>query len=337
MRRWLRVAAIVASIAIGLGIAAPAAIAAQPGESSTWYQEVAGGSQIEGRGEDEARSPDGTLVEVWRGFNNNEIYVSVNNGAVWRWVSTLSGNVPQTYARPRVVWTEYGFRVWHTGTDGHIYYAGMTINNGQVVGLGEFWQAPSNVVTRNDQPPAVVGLPGGESVYLAWVGSNSNQLYGLYYDGNNHVWHPAEAIPGATSPVAPNLAFNRNWSTRQLALTWAGEDHNVYIAWQLYGNSSWTTYRYQGRQTASSPSIAFTDNGHGQLVVTPYVNGQSGGGVQYTTLNSDRTWNGVWTPEITSQSWQYTPNLVAWQNVVYSIAVAYNGYIWWKASGDYGK
>ncbi|MFF4243694.1 hypothetical protein ACFYY2_04395 [Streptomyces sp. NPDC001822] len=340
MKRWLRITAFAVALAIGVGIASPA-YAGQPGESNYWSPEVSNGQNVQGRGEDEARAPNGDLVEVWRGWTNDEIYLSVNNGPARRWQSTLSGNVARTYARPRVVWTDAGWRIWHTGVDGHIYYGGISVSGGQLVGFGEFWQVPNNAVTRPDQPPAVVALPGGESAYLAWVGSNSNQIYGLYYNGgvSPTVWGQPVAIPHATSATAPNLAFNRNWGTDQLGLTWAGEDHGVYLAWQTYGTSSWSTFHLYGRSTNVTPSIVFTDNGTGQLAIIPYVNGSSSGATEYTTLRSDRTWGGQWTTESQQlATWNHLPpTLATYNNVVYSIAIALNGYMYWKASGDYSK
>ncbi|MEU0041225.1 hypothetical protein [Streptomyces sp. NPDC006333] len=291
-------------------------------------------------------------MQVWRGYDNNNIWVSINNGAPLAWPNG------QSYAAPQVVWTAYGFRVYHTGTDGHIYYAGLSYSgNGpsaNLTALGGWQQVPNNVVTPNDSPPAVTALynpgdstsdpeNGGESVYLAYRGANSTQIYGVYFYGvgsnrypNN--WHAPTAIPSATSEVAPSLAYNQSWN--RIVMAWAGQDAHVWVASQIVGNSSWSAPDMVGTmQTVTRPALALTDDGAGQIAVVPYANGYSGGTTEFISIYRDSTRPAgvlylLWTGEITGNNWTNI-FLSSNNNDVYFNATNSLGYDYWKHTGSY--
>lgn len=153
------------------------------------------------------------------------------------------GGAATTYATPQIVATDYGFRVYHTGTDGRIYYAGLSINAGQVGLLGG-WRTVPGVITRNNMAPAVTAMPRGESVYLAYHGATSDQIYGAFFNGfgddrYNTGWQAPRAIPGVFSSSTPSIAYNNSWN--HLVLTWAGTDLQVNYSTQLYGSAYWST------------------------------------------------------------------------------------------------
>jgi hypothetical protein len=294
---------------------------------------------------DEVRDSNGNLVQVWRGASNNNIYISMNNGPsqVWR---SPDGTTAQTYAAPQIIWTDYGFRIYHTGTDGHIYYAGIgTDSYGHITALGNWTQVPNSVVTPNDQTPAVTALPGGESVYLAYRGANSTQIYGVYFNGvgdNRYPggWRSPVSLGGFTSNVAPAIAYNGSWN--RIILTWAGEDHHVWAASQILGSSYWgPPIQLGGMQTADTPTIALTDNGAGEIAVIPWANGYSGGTSEIISIYRDSTLPSaiyylLWTGEISGINWAHITLNADHNDINMNASQDYAGnYDYWKRSGEY--
>ncbi|MFE7751961.1 hypothetical protein [Streptomyces sp. NPDC057428] len=350
MRNVVRVVGIALLSALTLIIGTgTSAFAAQPGEESNWHQQFENGAPLRHRGFTETRDSYGRVLQAWRGYDNNNIWISIDNGQPYAFPSA------QSYATPQIIFTAYGPRVYHTGTDGHIYYAGFTYDAYQhVTTFGSWQQVPSNVVTPNDQSPSVTPLwhpgqdttdpdNGGESVYLSWRGVNSAQIYGSYFYGvganrypNN--WHLPTAIPGATSNVAPGIAYNRAWG--RIVLTWAGEDTHVYVASQLIGHGDWSAAERVGSMTTvTRPAIALTNSGAGQIAVIPYANGWSGGTTELIDIYraSDRP-SGVlfllWTGEITGNNWGDI-FLSANGTDVNMNATTSQHYDYWKHSGSF--
>ncbi|MET9880828.1 hypothetical protein ABZZ36_40445 [Actinacidiphila glaucinigra] len=336
--------ALIPALAIAIG-AGTSAYAAQPGEESGWHQQFAGGSAVAHRGMDEARDAQGNIVQVWRGATNNNVYISMNNSTPWAWTTNNGTALAQTYAPPQVVWTDYGFRIYHTGTDGHIYYAGIGQDAyGHITALGNWLQVPNNVVTPNDRPPAVAALPGGESVYLAYRGSNSAQIYGVYFNGQGDNrypggWHTPVALGSATSNWAPALDFNGSWN--RLVMAWTGEDHHIYASSQIYGSSNWgPPVQIGSLQSNESPTMALTDNGAGQIAIVPYALGYSGGTTELASIYRDSTLpSGIhtqaWTGETSGINWGDI-TLSADDNDIYmNAAQEFNHLDYWKHTGSY--
>jgi hypothetical protein len=329
----LAVVALVAAIAVTVGVAAPA-LAAQPGEGTSWSQEQAGGSQIYARGITQARDSSGHLVEVWRGYDNNYIWISVDHQPARQWVSA-DQVVPQTYAAPQIVWTEWGFRVYHTGTDGNIYYAGLSLNGDQISILGGWVRIP-NAYTRNDQPPAVTALPGGESVYLAWAGATGNGIWGSYFDGVHRIWDYPSQIDSTWTELAPAIAFSNQGGWNDIVLAYTDVlDRTVRVRYQRYGSPTWSgEYNlFGGSYTDQTPQIALTATGAGQIAIRRYQTDW----IQLASIWSDRTWNG-WSDESTYFTTPNPPELVANYDRIYLVAASVvHLYTWWKQSGYYGK
>ncbi|MFJ4851516.1 MULTISPECIES: hypothetical protein [unclassified Streptomyces] len=334
--------ALMAALALVMGSGATA-FAAQPGEETYPHQQYENGAPLRHRGFTEARDLR-DLVQVWRGFDNDNIWVSINNGAPMQWPGA------QSHAAPQIVWTAYGFRVYHTGTDGHIYYAGLSTDAyGHITALGSWQQVPNNVVTPNDSPPAVTSLyhagdvnseldHGGESVYLAYRGANSTQIYGAFFYGvgsnrypNN--WHAPTAIPHATSEVAPSLSYHQSWN--RIVMAWAGEDLHTWAASQIVGHSDWSAPEQIGTmQTVTRPALVLTDNGGGQIAVVPYANGWSGGTTELISIFRDTSrasgiGYALWTGEITGNNWSNL-FLSAIEDEAYLNATDYRGLGYYK-------
>lgn len=357
--KTLRRAAVTLTAALAISVGAGAsAFAAQPGEDAEWHYQYDHGERVESNGGmTEAHDANGNLVQAWRGYSDNAIYVAANNGAIYRWPANANGGAATTYATPQIVATDYGFRVYHTGTDGRIYYAGLTINAGQVGLLGS-WRTVPGVITRNNMAPAVTAMPRGESVYLAYHGATSDQVYGAFFNGfgddrYNTGWQAPRAIPGVFSPTAPSIAYNNSWN--HLVLTWAGTDLQVNYSTQLYGSAYWSTPRQiVGVSTQNSPTVALTDNGAGQIAVTPWVNdggtwGTDGGG-QIITIRSDGSQpagvrvEGGWTtvtgaPDPDAHGGELEPGSLHLVN--HGVSLVMLGVVWsdalnvWKGSGRY--
>jgi hypothetical protein len=121
-KRWqLALTGALTALALSVTLAGPA-FASEPGEWGSWSQEMVsdGSQQVRTAGTlSEARNG-GALLEVWRGADNNQVWASWNNGYPF----SLGGSSTATYASPQVVgWGPDNFAVFHTGTDGNIYYA----------------------------------------------------------------------------------------------------------------------------------------------------------------------------------------------------------------------
>jgi hypothetical protein len=106
-----------------IAVLAPASAAfaqGQNGESSKYTLEMVQGSPfgLATRNDRSEARNGGKLLEVWRGGNNDTVWMSLNNGTPFQ-----IGTGSATHVAPAVVpWGDRSFMVLHTGTDGNIYY-----------------------------------------------------------------------------------------------------------------------------------------------------------------------------------------------------------------------
>ncbi|MFI8004549.1 hypothetical protein [Streptomyces sp. NPDC086010] len=332
--------ALATAIALTVGISTQAFAANLPGEGSTWQPEIEANTAIRSHETlSEAHDTSGNIVQVWRGWDNNNIYLSINHGVARHWGDNNNpGGATQTpgaatQTAPRVIWTDYGFRIFHVGVDGHIYYAGITFGSGGGNPfLGSWVEVPNNAVTTPWTSVAVVALPHG-SWLLAWLGATNVNIYSTYFDGNTHSYSAPSQIPGASSVDAPAMAYDPSWG--QVIMVYRNTESSlVTMQRQNYGSSSWTApqepgFSGGGLVTYGSPSIALTNNGNGIISAR-----NQGGGYRSMTLSRSGTVAG-WFDETTN----FRPLTAAWATavgaVIYWLMTAQDGYVYWKVAGRF--
>ncbi|MEU5710015.1 MULTISPECIES: hypothetical protein [Streptomyces] len=276
-----RAAPVLAAAAAVLGVASPA-LADLPGAGTGWQPVTYSGGQIRSSStEGEARDNLSNVLHAWRGSDNDNIWISLNNGPAYPLPATAgSTDHAQTYAAPTVIWTNDGgrgnFRIFHTGKDGHIYQHRIQLTTSyQLPGtLPNATQVPNDARTNTNQPVAAAALPGN-SYMLAWNSQTTDDVWTMYYDAATTTFNAPQAVPNARSQDAPSLAAQVNdgndpapWN--QVVLAFEGTDFNVYMARQQYGSSTWTNPKKVGPYTTSTPSVALTDNGYGVITFRDY-------------------------------------------------------------------
>ncbi|MFE5586370.1 hypothetical protein [Kitasatospora sp. NPDC056531] len=333
-KRW-RLSAIALLTALStLFLVNSQAYASQPGEGTSWGQETAGGTIIQTYGAlAEERSPNNNvLIQVWRTWDNT-VAVSVNHGPRFDLPAAT------TYASPQVVLEhEDGsnaiFRVFHTGTDGHVYYGSVTAGpNDQTPHVYGLWsQVSGGVVTPNNFAVTVTGGPNG-GAYLAYRGANSLEVWRTYFDGRS--WDAPSRIPGVTTQYSPVLrSLWGGWRTTTYIntvynLVYTGTDHRINVIRQTPGRGDWWGHEILSEMTGDdSAELAISSTGQGQVAVRH--NNQ----VALTTINQYGGWQGTWDMENTGHV-ALAIFLVAYQYRAYLIAQYSNGYVDWKPSRQF--
>lgn len=352
-RRWRRaltVALAVAAILVGFAVQASAS---QPGEDSSWSPEnEANNQQVPAQyGIAEATGPYGH-TDVFTNANN-QVTLVYNNGREYTWTNS------RTEGTPAVIWSGLGWRVFHTGTDGHIYYSGFLVNGDGSISLGNWVQVPGNVVTAPSDSPTVTTMwpnnTANEEWMLGWLGTNDQVYTQYHFRGNSDpsigTFDAPVAVPNATSGSAPSIAYAR-WNS-SLYISWNGQDSpsNVYMSYQNYGNASWSFPQRIGQGTPGppgigadthlSPSVAFQVGvSEGQVAVVD-TNGNII--LSHVTLISDGSfYSWPWSEESTAALTNASPYLEAFVSGIVILALRYvvNGGSltygpYWKVSGEF--
>ncbi|MEU8717949.1 hypothetical protein [Streptomyces sp. NPDC048663] len=320
-------------------LAGSPAFASQSGESDTWSIEAVVGTQIHSDyGMDQTRDSSGNLVDVWVD-DNHHVVVSYNNGPAYTWTNSATG------VAPAVISTPWGFRVFHTGVDANVYYAGFEVNSNGSLTLGSWQRIPNNV--RTTFAPSVTALPGAnqEQWMLAYTGLDGN-VYTQYHQRLPSMAAPghfddAAHIPGATSHVAPHITIthvtvNGAYIHDSLFVDYADTNGRPQIEEQPYGNPNWN--RIASGPAASNPgatpSIEFAgDSEHGIITQTPIdVRSPtvSTATFSYTGGTSSSTRVGSWQAESTNRQTYENPVLSPWANGIYILEPNTNSQWSWK-------
>lgn len=261
-RGLLTILAALALVLVGAGssYAAPYSL---PGQDASWSPENVGFGGPSGPFRvstptqiHETYTRDGSSkVEVWRGFDN-QVWVSVNAGQPFTIGATT------TYWAPTVVAIgTSGAAIFHTGTDGRIYYVFSNGGSGELASPYGWtnWTAVPGQTTSQGVAATPVG-DSGNQVFLAYRGNTNENIYTDYtFDittlGN---WQGGNQIPGIESPSAPDVTYNDMYDV--IELIHRGIDNNVYTGFQQVGSNSWDGwYAIPGATTDESPSIALVD------------------------------------------------------------------------------
>ncbi|MET9125064.1 hypothetical protein [Streptomyces sp. NPDC004528] len=250
--------------------------ATQAEAANGWSPELSNGSQVHTHRISQARDPNNNLVDVWLD-GQGSINIAYNNRRAQTWTGAVSA------VAPRVVYTDFGWRVFHTGTDGHIYYAGFQVNSDQTLTLGSWQQIPGNVTTS--RAPAVTALHGshGEEWMLAYRG-NDARIYTQYHTRGSGqqgqgTFNTPLPIASATSDHGPDVALNP--ASNGISVIWTGSNNspNVWESHQTYGSPSWSPARSvvtAPGPNISEPAIAFTvDTRIAEIVVGSFTNGDA--------------------------------------------------------------
>ncbi|MFF2549142.1 hypothetical protein ACFVUY_42175 [Kitasatospora sp. NPDC058063] len=331
----LGVGAFAAALSLTALAGAPA-YASQSGESDTWSIEAVVGRQVHSQfGMDQTRDSNGNIADVWVD-DSYHLVASVNNGPSSTWTNS------STVRAPAVISTPWGFRVFHTGIDSFVYYAGFEVNSDGSLTLGSWQQVPGNA--RTTLAPSVAALPGADQeqwmlnytgldgyVYTQWHQRLS------YMSGQGYFNSPSR-VPGAQSSAPPHITYtniteNNVYINGGIFVDWTGNNGTLYISEQNHGDSNWN---YQGSMqvdtnSAALPSIAFAGNSEHGIVAQSDTN--------------------VFTPRATTATFSHTPSstrigppqaestrretwgapvLSPWANTIYLLESDGSSNWWWK-------
>ncbi|WP_033222949.1 hypothetical protein [Kitasatospora phosalacinea] len=328
-QRWrLLTVAFIAAVSV-LFFSNNAAFAAEPGESNGWTQEIENNVQVYSDGDmSEARDPNlNTLVQVWHGWTDNNVYMAVNHGRPVQ-LPNASTYVTPVVAFDRTSGSSSVFRVFHTGTNGYVFYSNVTVSS-NLVAPSLWYQVPRDVRTPNNRSVSVTSLPS-RGMLLAYRGQDSDNIYGVFYSAGNDFWDLPVAIPNATSDSSPALSYEPE--AQIIVLAWRGTDNQVNIIRQTYGSGSWWGWDLlSGVLTDTQPAVAMTNNGRGQVAIRQ----QGSQRIQLASIYANGGWYGYWSAEVNGFIGRYGPVLVAYAATVYLLATSGNGGVWWKQSRQF--
>jgi hypothetical protein len=318
-KRWrLALVAVLTALAMSVAFAGEA-FAAEPGEWGDWAQEDVGNQALAARGTVTEARNNGNLLQVWRGETNNIVWLSMNNGNAFQFTNP-DGTSTATYFSPAVV--PYGtnsFMVFHTGTDGRIYYAqvnsdGSWPNYWSTVG----WGQSTNMAVSVTQVGA-----GSTQLYLMYHSSNDDRVLGTYWNG--FYWNAGQTISGVMSPAAPSVTFN---SQSGLWAVVRGENDQIWMANSYTGTgNNWGSWTQQGGgNTYNPPTVAA--GGSGQMLVS-YVD-ENSYRPNYRAYGPSGNPLGDWSQDITGWQTVYSVGLSVIGAAVYVILTGLNGYVYYK-------
>jgi hypothetical protein len=309
-KRWWRVLiAALTALALSVVLAGPA-VAVEPGESDEYIQENVGNQELDLRGTlGEARNTQGDLLQVWRGADNNNVWMSLDNGNPFTLGTTA------TYSSPTVVpYGQSSFMVLHVGTNGFIYYA--------IVNTDYSW-TPWTWVPYQTTNMAVSVTQLGENsnqLYMVYHSSGSdNRVWGTYYDG--YGWQGAQQLAEGTSPSAPSVTYNPGSGLWAVA---RGMDNRIWMSYSNSNGRQWNDWTPQGGgDTTLSPTIAASGETN-QMLVT-YVDSNTFRPVYQTYSQWGAPTNDPWSPDITNWQTIYSVGVSVVGAVMYALFTGLNG------------
>jgi hypothetical protein len=258
LKRWRLLVALVAALAVTVTTATQA-FAAEPGESSSWTNEIVNNNQG-------IQSPDtysearggntGALVQIFRG-DDNHVWLAVNNGPVFN--AGGGNNTTTTYVAPRVVYSNGWFYAFQTGTNNLIYWSrasdGIIGANTPSVSQSYNWSNWTAIGgdPATQQSVSVASAPSG--LLMTWLGVDQNEMYSAWLPSGSDVFNATQVIP-FYSNSAPVVTLN-SWDN-VFQLVYRGLlDNQVYLAEQILGQSTWYDEgALPGVTTPTSPTIA---------------------------------------------------------------------------------
>jgi hypothetical protein len=314
-KRW-RLALIAALTTIGLSVAFTGqAFAAEPGEWGSWTPETVNHPSslvVASQGSlSEARNTAGNLFEVWRGADNNQVWMSYNNGNA----VTVGGNTA-TYVNPTVVPWRDGFMVFHTGVDGNIYYTPISSTGATT---GSWYQVP-NQTTNMAVSVTQLGVGSGQ-LYMVYRGANDQRIWGTWFDGSGPTnWTSTQNIGGGMSPSAPSVVYNP--VSDALFVMARGTDGQNWMAAGWFNTMQWYA---EGGATIDSPSIGVINNGN---MMVDYVDANHT--VQYRIYSPDGEAISPWLPDVTGYQTNHPVHFAAVGNALYALLTGLDNLVYYK-------
>ena len=216
--------------------------------------EMVNGSQLlmaSGTGYNEARI-NGNLMEVWRGSNNNNVWMSINNGQAFTFSDAL------TYTTPTVIpYGSNGYMVLFTGTDNHIWYSFVGTDGSNP---NRWYQVSNNQTTGMPVAAAPMGGEGTTNVYVAYRGNGSDQqIYQTWYDGQSRTWSKSSLVGNIQSPSQPAVTYNI--ATNQIVVAVQGEDNQLWMNSQTLGARGWGGWWDAGVACFGPPALVSMPSG----------------------------------------------------------------------------
>lgn len=332
-KRWrLTLVAALTVVAMSATVSVPfagKALAAggQPGETNTYYPELAAGNAIYASSTmREARDINGNLLQVWRANDSTgQVWMAYNHGTPFT-LGTTRTNVAPTV----VSIYSNDFLIFHTGTDGKIYY---TILDGYG---GNTWAWPdgdwSNIPyqTTNDSVAAVQLGAGSSRVYLAYRSSSTsssdpdyNVLWATVWSART--WGQAFDTGGRTW-AGPSATYNP--ASQTVYVLARGTDNNLWMSDNGMASNGWNPL---GVITYDTPAIASAPDGN-MLVNyidasgTPWFREYGQYGANHPIDN--------WTPDTSGwRSWTGLFLSVV-GGAIYAILTGYGNGVWYKQAAN---
>jgi hypothetical protein len=294
------------------------AFAQLPGEWSNYTSEhVGGGNLFLDFTYSEARNG-GHLLSVWRscvcgGNTNIPVVMSLDNGRPFQ-IGVTASNVSPTV----VPWGPNAFMVFHTGTDGNIWFTPVY---GDGSNSGTWYNVPGNTT----QMPVSVAQMGTDSynLYMVYRGfGNDPRVWGTWFGGPNG-WSTPENISGGLANTAPAVVMNN--VTNNLFVTVQGTDNQLWMTNQPLGAIGWNSWTPLGIDTFDTPHAAATADGN--MVVSILNAPGSSGNAQPEYAKFDRWGNrqSGWSTDTSGQKTFWAVQLAANGNFVYSLITKMDG------------
>jgi hypothetical protein len=217
-------------------------------------KEMVGGSQLRLQNSfNEARNGE-HLMEVWRGADNNTVWISCDNGRPFTFRNAITTQSPTV-----VAWGASAFMVLFVGTDNQINYA---IFNSDGEALSGDWQQIRNQTTT--RPVSAVQMyPDSTQIFLVYQGADTNPfVWTTWFNGST--WSPAAVIQNGRAESEPAVA--RNPATGRLFVVTRGINNRLWMTNQLVGASQWPAWVDLNIEATGAASIAAASNG--SMVVT---------------------------------------------------------------------
>jgi len=301
--QYLKFSAAVILTALAVVATATQSFAQLPGGGQTPQQEVVGGNPLRLRNTYSEARNGGHLLSVWRGADNNQVWMSRDNGTPF----TIGGTV--TFVSPTVVpYGPDGFLVFHTGDNGDIFFAGV---DGAGTTSDTWFAVPGNFTNL---PVSVVQMgPNSFNLYMVYRGlGNDKRVWGTWFDWAANTWSTAENISGGLGNSAPGVSMN-NVSNR-LFVTVEGTDNQLWMTSQALGASIWSGWARMGVSTSDTPHSVACANGNMVVNILDFFSHPEyakfdAWGNQQTGWNVDTSEPSVWPLQ-----------LAANENNVYSLA-----------------
>jgi hypothetical protein len=341
LKHW-RTSAIVVLVALAVTASASQAFAqGQPGESNFYtLKQVADWGNLHASGTLAEARNGGNLLSAWRAYDSaNQVWLSFNNG------SPFTIGTAETFESPAVVpFGPSNFLVFHTGVDGHIYYAAVSGTNQTTS-----WIEIPGQTTNMSVSVAPIGQ-GSALEYLVYRGAgNDTHIYGTWMNAQLQ-WSSPINLGGGAGVTAPAICLNNTGSS--LWVETIGLDNQLWTTSQPLGAANWRSWRPEGVFTGpnsvngggaiSAPSCAATANGN---VVIDYVD--TNGHPHYAVFNNGGGLVTEWTTDIVSvdKGWQTVKSvrLTSAGDTVWSLFTGEHpgcggtincngndGQIWWK-------